>query len=102
MFFFFYVCLGLRTSSNCSNDSMQREKRLPPGLKVTQTESERTSEKCYKRKSYFKNSNKTSRKWQWRGLDNKWFDFPKNANEVIEHCSKGKGATVIVNLNGQL
>nr|XP_019922789.2 uncharacterized protein LOC105328252 [Crassostrea gigas] len=93
---------SLRTSSNCSNDSMQREKRLPPGLKVTQTESERTSEICYKRKSYFKNSNKTSRKWQWRGLDNKWFDFPKNANEVIEHCSKGKGATVIVNLNGQL
>lgn len=94
--------MGLRTSSNCSDDSTQREKSLPAGLKVTHTESERTSERFYYRKCYFKNSNKTSRKWQWRGLDNKWFDFPKDANEVIEHCTKGKGATVIVSLNGQL
>nr|XP_022329954.1 uncharacterized protein LOC111128567 [Crassostrea virginica] len=54
-------------------------------------------------KLYFKNSSQNSKRkvWQWRAEDNRWIDFPRDANDVIEKgFSRGDVATVIVILNG--
>lgn len=47
--------------------------------------------------------NSTGGVWQWQSLCRQWNDFPEDANDaIVEFCSKGKGTTIIVNLNGQL
>ena len=54
-------------------------------------------------KLYFKNSSQNSKRkvWQWRAEDNRWIDFPRDANDVIEKgFSRGDVATVLVILNG--
>lgn len=63
------------------------------------------SDSSHHGRSIFRNQcdNSTCGIWQWQSLCGQWSDFPKDANDTImEFCSKGKGTTVIVNLNGQL
>lgn len=53
----------------------------------------------------FKNTSSKSIKnvWQWRSPSNTWNDFPKDANDsIVDVFTKGKGTSVIVNLQGQL
>lgn len=53
----------------------------------------------------FKNtSNKhTENVWQWRSPNKTWNDFPKDANDsILDVFTKGKGTSVVVNVQGQL
>ncbi|XP_052696634.1 uncharacterized protein LOC128175218 isoform X1 [Crassostrea angulata] len=53
----------------------------------------------------FKNTSSKSIEnvWQWRSPSNTWNDFPKDANDsIVDVFTKGKGTSVIVNLQGQL
>lgn len=63
------------------------------------------SDSSHHGRSIFRNQcdNSSCSIWQWQSRCGQWKDFPKDANDTImEFCSKGKGTTVIVNLNGQL